>query len=43
MDLILSKKEKDLANSGLWLANVFVLTISLVLAFYAVARQYNLF
>ena len=43
MDLILSKKEKELKNSNLWLANIFVLVIAVFLAFYAVARFYSLF
>jgi predicted nucleic acid-binding Zn ribbon protein len=43
MDLILDKNEKELKNTNLWLANIFVLVVAVVLVFYAVAKFYSLF
>lgn len=42
MNLILGKKEKELKNANLWLANIFVFVIAIFLAFYSVVRLYNL-
>lgn len=42
MNLILSKKEKEVKNQHLWLVNIFIFIIAIFLAFFTAVKYYNL-